>query len=150
DAGLRSEEPRATDSSLACASAPSGADATAVAVDHGSLHPAPRYVESDSPTATAVSVAHPDNPSFACALAWCGSRRHLRSTTQTPTRAADARTSASAHSTPFPLVPLDFPASVPGRTAPPARDALGAVRSVLPCRYRRKQFVGSPDENHTL
>src|SRR5204863_2400220 len=114
----------AADSSLACASAPVDADATTVAADRDSRRPAPRSAESDSPTLTAVIAGHLVDRFSACARAWCESRPDPRSTTQTLARAANARTNASVRWTPCPLPRgLDFAASVPGRTARPARDA---------------------------
>jgi len=40
-------------------SAPADADATAVAADHDSLDPVPRFAENDFPAATSAGVWHP-------------------------------------------------------------------------------------------
>src|SRR5579872_868109 len=149
-AGPRSAERHGVDSSPACASAPVDADATAVAADRDSRRPAPRCVESGSPALIATTAAHLADRFSAYELAWCECRRDLRPTIQTPAHAANAQTSASVRWTPSPPAPVGFVASAPDRTAQPARDALGAVRSLHPCLCPRKQFAGSPDDNHNL
>src|SRR4051812_9852366 len=114
----------------------------------GVRHPDPREPVFHQQAATIA--AHPDGPSSACVPASCESRPDLRSTTRTRVPATNARTSGNVRWTPYPLAPLDLAASVPGKTAPPLRDAPSVVRSVHLCQYRCKQFVGSPDDNHIL
>jgi hypothetical protein len=59
-------------------------------------------------------------------------------------------TCAHAHWPPSPRV-LSFPGHQGHRrTSPLPRDAPVDALAVLPCRYPQKQFVGSPDDNHTL
>src|SRR5579864_1403176 len=72
---LRSAAPHAVDSSPVCASAPVDADATTVAADRDSPRLAPRSAESALPSSASTTAAHPADPSSACVLVWCGSRR---------------------------------------------------------------------------
>src|SRR5207248_849151 len=116
-AGLRSMRPHATDSLLACASAPNDADATAAAACPDWPRPEPRSAENDPPSSAAATTAHPADRSFACAPAWCGSRPHPRSTTQTASHAANARTSASVRWIPSPHAPSDLALAACDRTA---------------------------------
>src|ERR1700736_5440297 len=68
---------------IASAPGPFGDDATAVAADLDSPSSVPRFAESDLRASMAESAAHSGDPSAACALALCQSRRHPRSTAQT-------------------------------------------------------------------
>src|SRR3954449_6407969 len=149
-ASLRSVRPHATGSSLACASAPNDADATAVAADRDWRRRVPRFGESGAPSSTVVTAAHPGHRSSACALASCGSPRRHQSTTQTATPAATARTSASARWIPSPHAPSVLALAACDRTAPLLRGGASAVRLVRPYRYLLTQFAESPDDNHNL
>src|ERR1700691_4824330 len=140
--------PRATDSSLGCASAPIDADATAVVADRDSLRPVPRFAESGLRSAVAATTAHPVDPFSASVPVWHGSRLRPRSTTQTATRSADAQTSVRARWLPSPLA-----RSVPGARDNTAR-LLRAESAAVPRTPRflcpQMQFAESPDDSHNL
>src|SRR6185312_102747 len=113
--------------------APCDAGATTVAADRGSLNSVPRSAGNDLPAASAESVAHPVDPSSACARVWHESRLHLRSATQTATLSPGARTSARARWLPCPRTPSPRPEL--GRTSPPQPDALAVFPGTLRCQY---------------
>src|SRR6202042_1931710 len=131
----------------ACAPAPSGADAIAVAADPDSPHSVPRSWENDSPSATAEYAAHPADPSSASVRASWRSRWRPRPTTRSSVPPGVAQTSVHAHSLPFPLVP-----SCPGlrghdRTFLLPHCALIVALRNLPSRYLQTQFAGNPGDN---
>src|SRR5579864_3022499 len=103
--------------------------------------PAPRSAETGSPASVATTAAHPADPSSLCAHVWCGSRRDPRSTTQTATRRAAARTSVSAHWTPSPPELSDLALAACDRTAPPLHGEASAVRSVHRCRFYPRNLL---------
>src|SRR6266851_8650211 len=148
--GLHSEPPPAAGSSVACAPAPCGAGATAVAADRDSPHSVPRSVESHPSAASAECVGHPGDPSSACVLASWRSRWRPRSTTQSSVPPAIARTSAHVHWLPSPRA-LSFPGPPGhGRTSPLPRDAPVGALAVPRFRYPQKQFVERPGGNLLL
>jgi hypothetical protein len=126
-------------SSVACASAPSRACATAVAAGLDSPNSAPRPAESDLPTTPAAAVGLPGDPSYASVPAWFGSPLHVRSTTQSAAPPAVAQTSVRVRWLPSPRASL-FPAPRDrDRTSLPPRGAQVATPSAL---QFRGSFVG--------
>src|SRR6202521_4130147 len=147
---LRSEPRLAVDSSSASVPVPSGVDATVVAADRDSPSSVPRSAESHLSALISESVAHPGDPSSVCVLAWFGSRRRPRSTTQSSTPPAAVQTSAPVHWLPSPRAPLSPGPQDHGRTSPLPRVAAAAALAVLQCRYPQTQFVGRPGGNRIL
>jgi hypothetical protein len=84
----------------------------------------------DVPVRGVSSVAHPGDPSFACAPAWCGSPPRRQSTTQTPTRRTTVQTSARARSLPSLNARLLPSPPVRDKTSPRPRDAPAAALAV--------------------
>src|SRR3984957_543374 len=147
---LRSVPLLATDSSSACALAPGGAGATAVAADPDSPSSAPRSPESHPSALTSEYAGHPGDPSSACVPASGRSRWRRQSTTPGSVPPAVARTSVLARSLPFPPV-LSFPAPPGhGKTSPLPRGAPVAALAVPRSRYLQKQFAESSGGNRIL
>src|SRR5580692_1530778 len=125
-------------------------DATAIAADPDSPSSAPRSAENDPLAASAGSVAHPGDPSFACVLAWHGSRPRLQSTTQSATRPAIVRTNARARWPPSPHAPFARLLQERDRTSPPPRNAPVFFPETLRCRYPLKLFAETRGGNLLL
>src|SRR5215469_1361357 len=147
--GCPHSKPRlATDSSIAYASAPCGADARATDPDPGSPNSPPRSAENDSPASVPAAAVRPVDPSSVSAPVGYQFSLHLRSTTRTPVPRTGAQTSVPARWPPCLLEPPPLVLAEHHKTVPLPADVPVCVLAARPFPYPHRRFVESPDGSH--